>query len=34
MVFMGAVASPWADIKAVVVDWIRFLEEHWRYGGG
>ena len=34
MVFMGGVASPWADTKAMVVDRVPFFEEHWRYKGG
>ena len=26
MVFMGGVASPWADTKPVLVDWIEFAK--------
>lgn len=34
MVFMGGVASPWADTEPMVVEWIQPFEEHWRYKGG
>ena len=33
MVFMGGVALLWADTEPMVVVWIQFLEEHWRYKG-
>ncbi len=33
MVFMGGVASPSADMEAMMVDRNQCFEEHWHYKG-